>query len=829
MAMHQNFMKHTFRTILAAAVAAVAVFSCDKPFELDLPLAVNNHKLTLQKEAGSTHILVYANGPWTAEFSRNIEWASLNKLSGEGNNDLVLSYSANYGISRNVGIILSAGALKDTISITQIGEVAEGSVSFGSAAVALLRSGASMTLPISTNMQYSLSEFKVATEYFDNEGTSLGVDTFGEATPDTLKITPWITVKKLTKSKLDYDVAENATGEVRQAVIRVFVEDATGDVFAATQAVTQGITDAALVLGETAGTYAGFSGEYIIPATENNVYLYSNNLSYTIPETAAEWISAVKLTDIGLSFKLSKNESGADRSATVQVSYQNGESSVSQSYAITQKAYPSAISFEELRAMTPGTISSLQYIEGYIVSSAESENNCQNPQTAQFKFDITETHKTAYIESVDGKYGFQLKFNTAEDNVTERWTRVRISVNGLTLEKETSPVTCYTLSGLTADSIIETLGVADSFLVPAKKKKISDLTDDDVFTLVSLQDVEIMCKDGCYTNCTDGYSLKQGPNPVSGTGSAPRWDVAPLLMSDKNGDVIYMLTNSLTPWRRNGTFYGNYGWGSGSAEPVVAQGSGTFRGVVVSETLVRYGEVGRYQIRAIEQSDIEMENPAFSKTIVEWNWNDKAANVTPEIGEGTLNVYGATTAAASDFNSMMPDEYGTKGQAGLVPSGALKLTHKWWDFTNNVGNYFDISFSTEGISGTNMVFGIVWNHGAMGNTTLDSPAHWNLLYSVDNGATFKQVGEMIKNRSIVWWTTTSQDSTPGFKDHMRKLPAECFGKEKVILRVQVADKVTDTKPGTAAATYLENVGIEKGTLTDKATEIRIGTITVRYN
>ena len=123
MAMHQNFMKHTFRTILAAAVAAVAVFSCDKPFELDLPLAVNNHKLTLQKEAGSTHILVYANGPWTAEFSRNIEWASLNKLSGEGNNDLVLSYSANYGISRNVGIILSAGALKDTISITQIGEV----------------------------------------------------------------------------------------------------------------------------------------------------------------------------------------------------------------------------------------------------------------------------------------------------------------------------------------------------------------------------------------------------------------------------------------------------------------------------------------------------------------------------------------------------------------------------------------------------------------------------------------------------------------------------------------------------------------------------------
>ena len=41
--------------------------------------------------------------------------------------------------------------------------------------------------------------------------------------------------------------------------------------------------------------------------------------------------------------------------------------------------------------------------------------------------------------------------------------------------------------------------------------------------------------------------------------------------------------------------------------------------------------------------------------------------------------------------------------------------------------------------------------------------------------------------------------------------------------------MTDTKPDTAAATYLTNLGIEQGTLTNKSTEIRIGTITVRYN
>ncbi len=231
------------------------------------------------------------------------------------------------------------------------------------------------------------------------------------------------------------------------------------------------------------------------------------------------------------------------------------------------------------------------------------------------------------------------------------------------------------------------------------------------------------------------------------------------------------------------------------------------------------------------QTDIQLSNPAFSKTIVEWNWNDKQTDVKPEIGDGTLNLYDATLAANADFNSMMSHEYDKKGQAGLIPNGALLATRKWWNFAEDRGEYFDISFSTAGISGSNLIFGIVWNHGQMNNTTLDSPAHWNLLYSIDGGSTFKPVpdAEMIKNRSIVWWTTTSQDACPGFKDHLRKLPAECFGKDKVILRMQVADKVTDKAPATAAASYLTNLGIEQASLTDKATGIRIGTITVRYN
>ena len=74
--------------ILAAGIltAAALLTGCQREFELDLPLAVSARDLTLSKDAGSTHVLVYSTGEWTARFTRNVNWASLNKLSGYGNN-----------------------------------------------------------------------------------------------------------------------------------------------------------------------------------------------------------------------------------------------------------------------------------------------------------------------------------------------------------------------------------------------------------------------------------------------------------------------------------------------------------------------------------------------------------------------------------------------------------------------------------------------------------------------------------------------------------------------------------------------------------------------
>ena len=51
-----------------------------------------------------------------------------------------------------------------------------------------------------------------------------------------------------------------------------------------------------------------------------------------------------------------------------------------------------------------------------------------------------------------------------------------------------------------------------------------------------------------------------------------------------------------------------------------------------------------------------------------------------------------------------------------MPNGSVVLSRQWWDFDKDEGKYFDISFSTQGITGSNLIFGIVWGHGNMNNT-----------------------------------------------------------------------------------------------------------------
>lgn len=833
--------------LIAVMAFTAALTGCQKDFELELPLAVSARELSLTKDAGSTHVLVYSTGDWKARFTRNVKWASLNKLEGYGNHEIVFTYSANYGLSRKVGVIFEKGSLVDTVMFMQAGSVNDPSIAFSKPAVTLLKAQSQILAPINTNLRYSIDDMEATVTYYDENGlpndpvpviTRAGEDDGEEGgdEPQAQPVAPWISNVSITQKGVRFEVADNETSFVRWADLTVLIESAEGDVIKSVLTVTQGNATPAFKLDSDAGTYEGYAQQCIVPAMTNNLVPYSDQVDYYVVydvpvEEDAEWILKPAITDDGLTFSLAKNEGSAPRTATIKLSFTDASgASASALCKVTQKPYPTVADFASVRALTPGEITLAQYIEGFVVSDPASKNIVSSPQTQQFFFDRGENDRTVYIESLDGQYGFCLKFATAEDNTLARFSKVRLAIAGATLEKKADPE-CYTISGLTAANILET-STPDEFKIPVKTKSIAELTDADIYTLVSVTGLEIMCKDGAYTNCTDGYSFKDALNAI-GTATAPRWDVAPLMCYDKGGNSIFMLTNAAVSWRRHS---------SGrdlEFNSIVAQGSGTFRGIVVADDIapIRFGDLGRYQLRAMTKEEIALNDEPFMKTVVEWNWNDRKVDLIPEIGAGEINKYGATQAGASDFNNVVCSGTGgaTTEQKGLVANGGILFSQQWWDFKADEGKYFDISFSTQGISGSSLIFGITWGHGSMSNTTIFGPAHWNLLYSVDGGATFRAVPNcpMLKKRSITWWSTTSQDATPGFTEHLRKLPADCFGKEKVVLRLQVADKVTDIDPKATASNYLTALGIEKGTLTESVaagnSQTRIGTITVRYN
>ena len=866
-----NIIRKSFIAAFATFVAlTMTLTGCLKDYEMDLPLAVTSRDLSIAKEAGSTHVLVYSDGEWTARLTRPVKWASIDRNSGYGNHEIVFSYAANYGISRKIGVVFQKGALADTVVFSQAGSLSEAKLSFSSTAASLVRSAAEVYAPISTNLQYALGDIVAEVTYFDennlaNEPIEVPMTREGEdgelegeegeggegevepEEPVAMPVEPWISDLKLTKKGLSYVVSENAGTFPRVAEVKLWIENAEGVKTSTVCQVSQGIADPMFALEAASGSYAGLAQTVVVPATDNNMAAYApyftKEVTYAVPvEEGEEWLTSVSITSEGLQFKLASNDGDSPRRATVAVEYTDLlGNTVSASYTVTQAVYPKVTEFSAVRAMTPGELNVAGYIEGYIVGDYTSKNNAGNAfdfnVSGKFnQYDRTTNEKTNYIESLDGQYGFMLKFDNVEANNMPRYARVKIALEGLTLVKHTNPE-YYVLTGITSEKVLE-VGNVDIFKVPAKEKTISQLTDADIFTLCTIKGVEIMCKDGAYTNVHEGYVWKDGTINKIGAGSDSRCDQAPLRVYDKTGANVVMLTNILTPWRRDGTDV--------AFHTVVPQGSGDFNAVVVHDeyATIDWGAeyMGRYQLRAMEEADIDLNaEAAFTKTIVEWNWNDGVNDQTPEIGSGSINHNGSSASAYYDFNNTyIPkdanDKTGTPGkpgqgavnEKGMVKQAAQRYYNTW----SNLDKVFEVSFSTAGVTGSNLMFGMTWMCGNLALTNAQVPYEWTMSYSVDNGATFTEI-DTVYCRTTGVYTGCPIDCSPGFAELLRNLPTDCFNKDKVIVRFKPKSKlVPSTTVSTAAnfaTNYVQGAAMAKSGESKDNQRLCIGTITVRYN
>ena len=182
------------------------------------------------------------------------------------------------------------------------------------------------------------------------------------------------------------------------------------------------------------------------------------------------------------------------------------------------------------------TVEKELFVEGFIISKVRGHNNEMNEQLYYAKLKNHDL-STGYIESLTGDVGFRINF-TSRDAVAKfpRYSRVVLSLKGTTLVCE-EPCR-VTIKGLSPEHIVEILQCSVEDL-PRKEKYIDELTDDDLYTYVSLKDCEIMFRDGSFLNVYERYVQSTRFNK----GATPNksMDCWATLICDKRGSSIYSL------------------------------------------------------------------------------------------------------------------------------------------------------------------------------------------------------------------------------------------------------------------------------------------------
>ena len=109
-------------------IAALLVFSaCEKPFQLNLPLAVDSNEYNLSAKAGQARIFFYTTQQWNLSLEpEDCSWATVNATSGNGQADveeIVFTYDQNDDADRQVTLVITAGDLQEKVTMFQKGSV----------------------------------------------------------------------------------------------------------------------------------------------------------------------------------------------------------------------------------------------------------------------------------------------------------------------------------------------------------------------------------------------------------------------------------------------------------------------------------------------------------------------------------------------------------------------------------------------------------------------------------------------------------------------------------------------------------------------------------
>lgn len=544
-----------------------------------------------------------------------------------------------------------------------------------------------------------------------------------------------------------------------------------------------------------------------------------------------DWVTGVEASDGKIIIHTEDNAGETTRNAVLTAGFVNGWAEtvmfdINLTQATSGNLLGKALSYSELAqiASDEGTNLDGNYVlEGYIVSDASTANLSDNPRLTSISIDYSSTMKTAYLESIDGSAGIMLRTASEADNVFVPNSRIQLLLNGAVAYSFHDPERTV-LEGVTA-SMMAVSNLVSETEIPVKKRHIGDLTDADIYTLVTLTDVEIPVRKGGLTPVHDGYTNSCGSHRIS---------KFPVLLRCKDGESIYMLTNTTCPYRRDGTRPGD--------------GSGTVKGIIVHELYRPFregdseyeelcGNFSRYQIRHQHQEDIALArdfNDGFSGIIAEWRYMSNGAESSGWMpatkGAGLLNhtaeklnslfqtnmynfqefsYLGPCGTGQSFFGDHKGNENGlgiylddgtdySAGDAAINKDGKGGGTSKrgyawaqdyWWDDQSGTPYAWLVRFSTKGVETDCLSLQVALLNMSQSGYT---PLNWKIEYSTDNSSW--TLLDYFTVPDLVLWNLTLDSQCGGAKQMDFPLPLSLLDQENVYVRMCPSDNVaSDTR------------------------------------
>ena len=341
-----------------------------------------------------------------------------------------------------------------------------------------------------------------------------------------------------------------------------------------------------------------------------------------VEEGLSQWISQARMDNNYLKFNVAENMSSDPRHAVIVVSKKgtshSGRIQVGQAGAGMEYTYAN---ISELKSMlsAPGSVQ----IEGHVVlndcivlNDNLEGNGAENINVTSIVQDLEVADRTLYVSDAQGLSGVRLDFIAGSELLIKRFDHVAVDLSGATLTWFEEPDR-FVVSGLSASALMSN-EVGSKSDVVIKKKKMSELTSDDVYTLVELVDCEIPVRKGPYVGIdVRHYSLM---------------NKYPMVIRDADGGTMHMVINTTCSWHRDGTgmpqgsgsitgvivheHCDNFEWDQAAADAMVSTGLGL-------DYVTDLGHIGQYQIRPVSKSEIALAKDfeeGFSKLICEFTY-----------------------------------------------------------------------------------------------------------------------------------------------------------------------------------------------------------------